>query len=401
MHVLWLVPFIMVLGNSMLIPVLPQIQKALHINLFKVGLLITFFSIPAGIVIPFAGLISDRTGRKVIMVPAIFIYGIGGLLAGLSALLFKNKSYPFILISRVIQGIGAGGTYQLAMALVGDLIQSSKRAQALGFLEAANGLGKVVSPVAGASIALIAWYMPFFVYGFLAIPIAVLIWIFARESSDKKQSLPLKQYFQGLVQVAKEKGAGLLIAFWGGMVVLFSLFGLLSLLSDYLERQCKIGLFSCGLIIAVPVLFMSVTSYIFGTILQKKLTRFLKWNVSIGLLFSLTGLVLYSFLKGPVALTAAVSILGIGTGSVLPALNTIITSATPKTERGLVTSLYGSVRFFGVAVGPPFFGFTEKIGLAKILLPVAGVVLLIAVLSFFFINAQKMLPQELKNSGAQ
>ena len=58
--ILCLVPFIMVLGNSMLIPILPSIQKELHINIIQVSLLITVFSIPAGIVIPFAGMLSDR-----------------------------------------------------------------------------------------------------------------------------------------------------------------------------------------------------------------------------------------------------------------------------------------------------------------------------------------------------
>ena len=129
--VLCLVPFIMVLGNSMLIPVLPVIRKALHVNLSQVGLLITVFSIPAGIVIPFAGLFSDRIGRKTVMIPALIIYGLGGILAGLAGVLVK-QSYHLLLGARIIQGIGAGGTYQLAMALVGDDIQGKERAQALG-----------------------------------------------------------------------------------------------------------------------------------------------------------------------------------------------------------------------------------------------------------------------------
>jgi len=173
-YILCLVPFIMVLGNSMLIPVLPAIKKALHVNLSQVGLLITVFSIPAGIVIPFAGLLSDRIGRKTVMVPALIVYGIGGILAGLAGVLVK-QSYYLLLGARVIQGIGAGGTYQLAMALAGDNIQGKERAQALGFLEAANGLGKVISPLAGAALALISWQTPFFVYGVLAFPIAAAV----------------------------------------------------------------------------------------------------------------------------------------------------------------------------------------------------------------------------------
>ncbi|MDI9458419.1 MAG: MFS transporter, partial [Bacillota bacterium] len=50
----------MVLGNSMLIPVFPQMKKAMDLTQFQVGLIVTFFSIPAGILIPLAGFLSDR-----------------------------------------------------------------------------------------------------------------------------------------------------------------------------------------------------------------------------------------------------------------------------------------------------------------------------------------------------
>ncbi|HHY09931.1 MAG TPA: MFS transporter, partial [Firmicutes bacterium] len=61
------VPFVMVLGNSMLIPVFPQMKAAMKLTQFRVGLIVTFFSVPAGILIPLAGFLSDRFGRKAIM----------------------------------------------------------------------------------------------------------------------------------------------------------------------------------------------------------------------------------------------------------------------------------------------------------------------------------------------
>lgn len=146
------VPFIMVLGNSMLIPVLPQIGEALNLGQARVGLLITAFSLPAGLVIPWAGLLSDRVGRVTVIAPALILYGLGGLAAGLASVLVA-RPFLFILGARVVQGIGAGGTYQLALALAGDIFQSKERSKALGLLESANGLGKVVSPVAGAAAA--------------------------------------------------------------------------------------------------------------------------------------------------------------------------------------------------------------------------------------------------------
>ncbi|MBA2133151.1 MFS transporter [Capillibacterium thermochitinicola] len=394
--VLAAVPFIMVLGNSMLIPVLPAIQKALDVSLLQVGLLITAFSIPAGLTIPFAGMLSDHVGRKIVMVPALIIYGTGGLLAGAAALLFKENAYPYILGARIIQGIGAGGTYQLAMALSGDLIQDNERAQVLGLLEAANGLGKVVSPLAGAAIALIAWYMPFFVYGILALPIALAILFIAKEANAKQQAQPLSSYFTNLLQILKDKGVNLGIAFLCGLIVLFSLFGLLSYFSDLLEKTFHLQTFHRGLIIAVPVLAMAVTSYIFGIVLKQQMVKIMKGTILGGLALVALGLFCFPLGDGIVTKTIFATLIGTGTGMALPALNTLITSSAPTSERGLVTCLYGTVRFFGVAIGPPLFSFATKYGAPLIFWSNVGCVAGIAVLAFFFIQPQQILPESLK-----
>lgn len=399
--VLCLVPFIMVLGNSMLIPVLPKIQKELHIGLVQVGLLITVFSIPAGIVIPFAGMLSDRIGRKKIMFPALLIYGIGGILAGLFAIWFKENAFPYLIGARILQGIGAGGTYQLSMALAGDLIQSSERSKILGLLEASNGLGKVISPLAGAAIALIAWYMPFFVYGVLALPIGFLILFLVKEDIQKlkQQVQPVSKYFQDLLNIFKTKGIPLAIAFASGFLALFALFGLLSFFADVLEKQFKLDIFPRGLILGIPVLVMAITAYVLGTVMQKQMTRILKWAAVIGLFLLAAGLVLFCPFKNIWCLTLAASILGMGTGAVLPSLNTLITSTAPKTERGLVTCLYGTVRFFGVAVGPPLFGMAEKISKPPIFFTTAGVCILCGLLFLFLVNPQKIIPKEIQGQG--
>ncbi|HEX2953953.1 MAG TPA: MFS transporter [Bacillota bacterium] len=398
-YLLTTVPFIMVLGNSMLIPVLPAIQKAIHINLFQAGLLITFFSIPAGIIIPFAGLLSDHIGRKKVMAPALIIYGVGGILAGLASVMFKN-SFPYILGARIIQGIGAGGTYQLAMALIGDLIQGKQRAQALGILEASNGLGKVVSPLAGAVIALITWYMPFFVYGVLALPIAAIVYFLAKEPQNKQKAQSTKEYLQGLKKIWSKKGPSLLSAFLAGTLVLFALFGLLSYLSDKLEAA-KLGTFSRGLVIAIPVLFMAITSYILGTVLKSSLAKILKITTIVGLVFVSGGLVGFMLFSSNFLRVSAASLLGVGTGLVLPSLNTLITSAASASERGLVTCLYGTVRFFGVAIGPPVFGLADKLSRPAVFLGSAGLAAIAAIIVGFVINVKKVLPPEMLKGGGK
>lgn len=397
--ILCLVPFIMVLGNSMLIPVLPLIQKELHLSLIKVGLMITAFSIPAGIVIPFAGMISDRIGRKKVMFPALIVYGIGGILAGIFAIIFMEKSFPYLIAARVLQGIGAGGTYQLSMALVGDLIQSTERSQVLGLLEASNGIGKVISPLAGAAVALISWYTPFFVYGVLAIPVAILIQIMVKEDTKKLQEnvQPIPKYLENLKAIFKSKGLALLISFLGGFFALFSLFGLLSLYSDILEKQFKIDVFQRGLILAIPVLIMAITAFILGTVMQKQLTKILKWAAVGGLFLIAGGLISFCPCQSPFWFTSTASLLGLGTGALLPSLNTLITSSAPGTERGVVTCLYGTVRFFGVAVGPPLFGFAEKLTKPPIFFSVAGICILLGILFWLFVKPAQVIPKNIQS----
>lgn len=398
--VLCVVPLIMVLGNSMLIPVLPTIQKQLSVSSSKAGLLITLFSIPAGIVIPFAGLLSDRIGRKKVMVPALIVYGIGGLLAGLAAITVK-RSFNLLLIARVIQGIGAGGTYQLAMALVGDVVQSSGRAQALGMLEASNGLGKVISPLAGASLALISWYVPFFVYGVLALPAAIAVGILAKEpSSKKKQQQNMKDYWSNLRSAFKKNGAALAVAFLAGAIALFALFGLLSYFSDILEKRFHYAVFRRGLVLALPVLVMAIVSYTLGTVLKKHVVRFLKPGMTVGLAIMAAGMFLFALFKPLILLVVAGCIVGLGTGTLLPSLNMLVTSSSDK-ARGGITCLYGTVRFFGVAIGPPLFGiilFREGPERTAFWLT-AGAALLIAVAAAVVIKAKKILPEEMTRSN--
>jgi len=388
------VPFIMVLGNSMLVPLLPKMKEALGVSLFQVSLFITVFSLPAGITIPFAGFLSDRFGRKIIMAPALILYGAGGLLAGTAAYL-SAQPYYLILGSRILQGIGAGGTYQLAMALVGDIFQSNERAKALGLLEASNGLGKVISPIAGALLGLITWFAPFFVYGFLAIPVGIAIWLIVREPKQGiGQYRTIGSYFGGLKQIFKEKGTGLLACFLAGMAVLFLLFGVLSLVADNLEAKGWEGI-KIGLLLALPVGSMALTSYLCGSYLQKKDARILKITLVAGLSVVAGALLLMAFRLPLYLFLLALILLGVGTGSVLPSVNTLITSSASASQRGGITCLYGSMRFLGVALGPPVFGLTATLGNLILFGLAAALSFAVALLAAFLVHTQEMLPPDL------
>ncbi|MFW6006853.1 MAG: MFS transporter [Bacillota bacterium] len=392
------VPFIMVLGNSMLIPEFPQIKQALNINQFQVGLLITVFSFSAGITIPFLGYLCDQIGRIKVIVPSLLLYGGGGIVSGLAALLMSDP-YFIILVGRVLQGMGAAGTAPILMALIGDIFQSEKRSEVLGIIESANGLGKVLSPILGAAIGLISWIALFFFYAFLAVPIALGVWFYGEEGEPEK-SKSFKDYLNKIINIFKEKGISLLTTILTGMLVLFVLFGLLSYFSDILETQFDKKGFIKGLIIAIPIFFMSVTSYSNGVYL-KKVKKHFKLSINIGLFLVPISLIILNFTDTLAIYLILFAIIGIGTGLILPAVNTLVTSSTNINQRGIITSIYGAARFLGVAVGPPVFSSLQGISNLAMYFGGAGITLLGLILSIFLIKEKGMTPPSNDNQDNQ
>ncbi|MBC7346378.1 MAG: MFS transporter [Clostridia bacterium] len=385
----------MVLGNSMLIPLLPRLKEAMDLTLAEVGLLITAFSLPAGLTIPLAGLLSDRFGRKAILVPALAVYGLGGALAGL-AILAVGRPYFWVLLARVIQGVGAGGTYQLAMALTGDLYQQAARVRYLGLLETGNGVGKAVSPILGAALGLISLALPFFVYGFLSWPAAAAVALLVRERPRRRQVPGWRAYFQTVWQVLSARGQAVVPSFLAGMGCLFVLFGTLSYASDLLELRYGLRGMGAGLALAVPVGVMAFTSYLAGNYLGERLDR-LAQGIALGLLAVAVSLALLTADLALLPLLLALLPLGAGTGMVLPAVNTVVTGLVAQEERGLVTCLYGALRFFGVALGPPAFGMVLLLGRTSFFGTASLAVALLAVLAAVLIRPRAVVPPELSH----
>lgn len=391
------VPFIMVLGNSMLIPEFPQIKAALNIDQFHVGLFITTFSISAGIAIPFLGYLCDQIGRIKVIVPALLLYGLGGIISGTAALLMDDP-YNVILVGRVVQGIGAAGTAPIVMALVGDIFQTQQRSEALGIIEAANGVGKVLSPVLGSAIGLISWIALFFSYALLAIPIAAGVW-FLGEETKKTEKQGLKKYFNKIKKIYKKRGFSLISTILAGMLVLFILFGLLSYFSDILETKYNIKGFIKGLVIAIPILFMSTTSYTSGHFL-KKVKTFFKITILTGLSIVSISLITLYYITPLVLYLIVFSILGIGTGLVLPSVNTMVTSSCKAAQRGVITSLYGGARFVGVAIGPPIFTYFEELSKQTMYFGGAAIAIVVLILALIFIHEKGMVPENEGNKKA-
>lgn len=182
------------------------------------------------------------------------------------------------------------------------------------------------------------------------------------------------------------------------MLVLFILFGLLSSFSDTLETKYHIKGFTKGLVIAIPILFMSITSYSTGHIL-KKIKKYFKLSIISGMILVTGMLVLLYYMDSLYTYLLFFSLLGIGTGLVLPSVNTMVTSSCNTSQRGVITSLYGAARFIGVAIGPPAFTTLQEISKLTMYFGAAGISALILILALIFIKEKGMTPRKDAQGG--
>jgi MFS transporter, ACDE family, multidrug resistance protein len=344
------IPLVMTLGNSMLIPVLPIMERELNISPFQTSLLITVYSIVAIILIPIAGYLSDKWSRKKVIIPSLIITGIGGLISALAA--WYLQSFWLILVGRILQGLGAAGAFPIVLPLVGDMFRKPESVStSLGIVETANTLGKVLSPIAGAFLASIVWYLPF-----VSIPIfcfiSLLMMIFLVKSPKVKDPPNFKQFLTETKKTFKYNNRWLNSVFFIGGMLMFILFGFLFFLSSRLEMEYGINGVGKGLILAIPLGSLCLSSYITGKLLKDSKKVMKRWTL-VGLFLIAGSIYAISFFHNLWINIGLFFVSGIGIGVGLPCLDALITEGIEDASRGTISSFYSSMRFIGVALAPP------------------------------------------------
>ncbi|RED54678.1 MFS transporter [Cohnella lupini] len=383
------IPLTMTLANSMLIPVLPAMQKALRISALQASLIITAYAAVAILFIPIAGYLSDRYSRKAVILPSLLLVSIAGVGAGLAAL-WPDNAYRYILIARLVQGLGSSGCFPVVLPLVGDLFKNDEDVSSgLGLVETANTFGKVISPIIGAALAIWTWYIPFFAIPiFSMLSFFLVLFLVKPAANKKKQQKPISpaKFLKAILALLRMKGKWLYGIFAIGGICMFIIFGSLFFLSETLESR-GIKPIIKGLILAVPLACLCLVSFLSGKwIGQNKQT--MKWTSFIGL--TLAAIVL--FLLGIVEwdqtwwVVLMLAFASAGIGAALPSLDALITEGIDQKQRGTVTSLYSSMRFIGVAAGPPVSALLLRGSMSALFYVIAIAALLAALINAIFIR---------------
>ncbi len=146
MPVLFLTVLIDLIGFGIIIPILPFMAPALGASVFEIALVIAIYSVFGGLVGPFWGKLSDRIGRK----PVLLIC-LGGAAVSYVLLAFST-TLTMLYIARALAGVMAGN-FGVASAMVADISKPEERAKYMGMMGAAFGLGMVLGPFLGGILA--------------------------------------------------------------------------------------------------------------------------------------------------------------------------------------------------------------------------------------------------------
>ena len=348
--VIFLTTLMAVLGVASITPAFPSIIKHFNISPTQVTLLITVFTLPGIFLAPVVGILADRVGRKIILIPSLFLFGIAG--AGC----FFTKNWEVLLALQFVQGIGAASLGSLNVTLIGDLFAEEKRGAVMGYNASVLSIGTALYPAVGGALAMGGWQFPFLL-PLLAIPTGLfaVIWL---KNPEPKKNQNFKDYLRKTWKNINRKTV------WGIFIINVLLFvilygSFLSYFPQLLEERFQVSALQIGLYMSG---FSAVTAITASQ--KKRIDRKLaiKTQLNISFVFYLLSMLLLSFVNETWQLAIPLILFGLAHGMLIPGIQTLLVGFAPLNERAGFMSINSMVLRLGQTVGPLFIGLFYILG---------------------------------------
>jgi multidrug resistance protein len=349
--VLMFVAFVDMVGSSMILPLVPYYATRMGATGLAVGIILAAFSLGQLVSAPSWGRFSDRYGRR----PAILL---GLALSVLAYIVFAfSNSIALLLISRLVQGIGAG-TVGVLQAYVTDSMDQDDRAKSLGWLSAATSLGVVIGPAFGSFLTVAGGrHAPGLGAAVLCLAISVFAWRYLAESRDEATRLTGQMRRRGagreaLGRVLSHAGEPASRLVWIYAIGIGAFYGTTQLLPLILSTRFGVTERTVGWFF----MYFGLMGVIIRTLLLgPAVRRFKEARVArYGLLFLAAGLCLTAMSTNYVLLFTAFTLMPLGTAFLFPCVTALLSRVVPKTERGLqmgVQQTYGGISRVAFPIG--------------------------------------------------
>ncbi|MFZ5477898.1 MAG: MFS transporter [Myxococcota bacterium] len=346
-------------GFGIVIPLLPFYAEAFHATPLQVTLLMACFSAAQFLVAPVMGQLSDRVGRRPVLVASI------GLTAVMLAAFASAKALWMLFLFRTLHG-AMTANISTAQACMADLTTPENRAKGMGLIGAAFGIGFTIGPFVGGelyafaqdspgwqSTGLLPFVLPLGFAAFLSFVDFLLAWRWLPETRHPGSARSERSISPAtLVRAFAHPGAGLCIALAFAQVFAFAMME--STFTLFAEREHAMTPRDVGRMFGlVGVVGIVVQGGLIGRVVKRWGERPL---VPLGLATMAVALVALPFAPRGVWMQLDFAVLAVGQGLTTPSVNALISRATGPDEQGAVLGSSQSMGALARATGPALGG---------------------------------------------
>ncbi|QYR20040.1 MFS transporter [Paenibacillus sp. sptzw28] len=342
------------IGFGIIIPVLPEIIKKASPEAvdFHIGMMLSIYSAVSFVISPVWGGLSDRIGRRPIILVGVLGFAASFLLFGIA-----DGSLPLMYASRVLGGLFSGAVTSVIVAYVADITPPEDRTKGMGLVGMSIGLGFTIGPGVGGLLSLISNNTPFFAAAGLALITFLLAVTKLPESltpenrSATHERRPSRwSAFTGSVKYLYLLALFVSISL-AGLEATLQRFGMLRF--NVTPLQVGIMFLVCGLVGAL----------IQGGVVRRRIRKGQEpAYIAAGLVISAIGFLLLLTSHSLVSATIYLAVFGIGNALIRPCVTSLITQKT-TVGQGIASGLSSSMDSLGRIAGPLMGAFLFTVNL--------------------------------------
>lgn len=346
------ITFIDIVGFSILIPLLPYFATHFHAKPLAIGILFSTFSLCQLISGPLWGNLSDRIGRKAVLI----VSQVGATLGW--ALLGFAPNMAWVFVARIIEGT-SGGNIGVTQAYVADLVAPKERSRAFGYIGAMFGAGMIFGPLIGIASARWGFSAPFFAAAGLQLLTLVLTIALLPESRGKAKDAASAA---GLGEIAAAfRKPALARILWQKLALSLGLYAWFSVMSLFLIARLHFGIRETYLFFSlISVVSVFVNLFVIGRVCDRLGDRGMS---TLGLASLVAGFLLVPAVRDLTLLPVMAVLFSAGMSFASTGITALISNAASDAEQGTVLSVSSSLDSLAGIVSPvASTGLLERFG---------------------------------------
>jgi len=369
------ITFIDRLGGALLFPFFAlYLTSKFGIGMTEVGILFATFSVSSLVGSLLGGALTDRFGRKQIVIFSLIATSLGSVLMGL-----VNSLNIFYMLAALIGLIDIGGPARQAM--VADLLPEKKRAQGYGIMRVAFNLSVVIGPAIGGLLAAKSYLLLFITDAVISLIVAALVFVFIPETKpeieESAEEESVSQTFGGYALVFRDY---LFLAFIGVSILMGLVYmNLNTTLGVYLRDVFSVSEAGYGALLSLNATMVVLLQFPITRRIENKPPMLM---MAAGMILYTIGFAMYGFVSTTLFFALAMAILTVGEMLIAPVAQSLVAHCSREDMRGRYMAIFGISGAVPFAIGPLMDNAPDQ----RILWYATGIVGIFATFGFLWLH---------------